>query len=75
MLAEVKDLMDLVPLLVALEGTAWTESPVECELTSRPAIISQACLLAHCRPCQPVRVHRLMRCKGGTLCQLAAQHA
>ena len=40
-LAEVKDLIDLVPLLVAVEGTAWTEAPLDCELTTRPAVMAQ----------------------------------
>ena len=47
-LAEVKDLIDLVPLLVAVEGTAWTEAPLDCELTTRPAVMAQVWLAGAC---------------------------
>ena len=42
--AEAEGLLELLPLLVAVEGSAWTDHPVDCELTDRAAIISKVTL-------------------------------
>lgn len=40
-LADLKHLADLFPLLVAVTGRAFTDKPLDCELSSVPAVIAQ----------------------------------
>lgn len=40
-LADLKKLGDLFPLLVAVTGRVWTDQPLECELSTVPAVIAQ----------------------------------
>lgn len=39
--ADLKLLMDLVPVLIAVTGRAWTDRPVVPDLSKKPAVIAR----------------------------------
>ena len=40
-IADLKSKVHNVPILVAVRGHVWTDSPLKCELTEKPAVIAE----------------------------------
>jgi hypothetical protein len=54
---DLKNVRDLVPLLVAVTGRVWTDAPLKCELTDRRAAMAEVF-----RPCILPRFQHFRHC-------------